>query len=349
VTGQDQRWRSLAELPYAFGPPPSVGRMREVPEDFKVDEVLGFAPDGEGEHWLLRIRKRGVNTDWVARRLASVAGVAPREVSYAGLKDRRAVTSQWFSIRAPGRTTPNWDALEAEGLELLDAARHRRKLRRGVLKANRFQIRLRGVQGDRAALDARLRVIRERGFPNYFGGQRFGHGYRNLSEAARLFSGRIKGLKRHQRGLYLSAARSMLFNELLARRIEAGRWDMPLTGDLVMLEGSHSRFEVDTADASILARASELDLHPTGPLFGRGDPEVGGQPAQWEAEVAQCFAGWVEGLGRFGLRRDRRALRAVARGLKWHLADGVLTLDFSLAPGCYATQLLREAVSVSEP
>ncbi|HIP53837.1 MAG TPA: tRNA pseudouridine(13) synthase TruD, partial [Chromatiales bacterium] len=255
----------------------------------------------------------------------------------------------WFSVRLPGLSTPDWRGLDIDGIEVLQAARHRRKLRRGVLKANRFRIRLRDVRGDLTALDGCLHRVRQRGFPNYFGEQRFGRAYHNLVEAQRLFEKGVKGLKRHKRGLYLSAARSMLFNEVLARRIEAANWDQPLAGDLVMLEGTHSRFPVETPDAALLERAGDLDLHPTGPLYGRGDLETGGAPALLETAVAERFATWIEGLCRFGLKQERRALRSTARDLEWQLEDDTLLLSFTLAPGSYATVLLRELASVVEP
>ncbi len=185
----------------------SIARIRSCPEDFRVDEELGFSPDGEGEHSLLHIRKRNRNTDQIARQLARHAGVRARDVSYCGLKDRVAVTSQWFSVWLPGKADPDWSTMEEEGLQILEQSRHRRKLQRGALQCNRFEIVLREIQGAQEDVEKRLSLIKAQGVPNYFGEQRFGRDGGNLLAAQTMFEGkRIKD--RFLRGLYLSSARS---------------------------------------------------------------------------------------------------------------------------------------------
>lgn len=208
--------------------------LRACPEDFRVDEILGFDPDGEGEHLLLKIQKRNQNTADVARTLARHAGVKIRDVGYGGLKDRNAVTTQWFSVWLPGKADPDWSAIAGEHLKILDSQRHHRKLQRGALRGNRFVIVLRDVafpqQLDAGALEQQLAVIKQQGVPNYFGEQRFGREGRNLASATAMFDGvRIKD--KHLRSLYLSAARSFLFNEVLAARITAANWNQVLPGE----------------------------------------------------------------------------------------------------------------------
>src|SRR5690606_4866811 len=207
----------VMNLPYAHGGPPLRGRMRVIADDFEVDEVLGFEPDGQGEHSYLRIEKRDANTEWVAQQLAAFAGVAPMAVSYSGLKDRHALTRQTLSVQLPGRPEPDWDALRVEGVKVLSAVRHSRKLKRGTHKSNLFRIRLRELQGSRDEAEARIGQLGRLGVPNYFGEQRFGRNNENLHAARALFGGRR--MSRSQRGFALSAARSWLFNAVLGRRV----------------------------------------------------------------------------------------------------------------------------------
>jgi len=335
------------EFPFAHGGPPGRGRLRRQPEDFQVDEVLGFKPSGEGEHVLLQVRKRDANTRWVAERLAAFAGVRPVAVSYAGLKDRRAVTTQWFSVQLPGREDPRWQELNADGVEVLCAARHHRKLRTGTLQGNRFDILVHELVGDPRGLRTRLQSIARAGVPNYFGEQRFGRGGANLRRAEELFAGRR--LKRTDRSMALSAARSWLFNQVLAERIRNGTWDTPMGGEVLMLAGSHSIFATDQPDEALLARCLVQDVHPTGPLWGRGEPATGGACRALEERVLAPSKAWQAGLERAGLRQERRALRLAVQDLEWQQpAPDQLRLRFYLERGCYATAVLRELVQAEE-
>lgn len=368
------------DLPYAEGRPVARGRIRVQPEDFEVVEILGFEPDGQGEHAFLRLRKRGANTEWVARRLAAFAGVRPRDVGYAGLKDRLAVTEQWFSVCLPGRSDPDWSALGEPGIEVLEAVRNGRKLRRGALVGNRFRLEIRDLAeggppdravfgegssldrpgtssddrvmravADRAALEGRLRRVAERGVPNYFGPQRFGIRGGNLAKAQAVFQDRRRERDRHKRGLYYSAVRSALFNRVLAARVEAGLWDRGLAGDAMMLEGSRSFFVAEELDATIRARLAALDIHPSGPLWGRGAPATRGEARAFEEAVLAPCAAWCAGLEAEGLDQGRRSLRLRVADLAWDWpAPDRLVLRFRLPPGAYATTLLREVLLAEE-
>ncbi len=337
---------AILDLPTAWGGPPVSGRWRVSPEDFQVTEIPLLEPAGEGEHVWLFIRKREQNTDQVARQLARCAGVRARDVSYAGLKDRNAVTGQWFSVHLPGRQEPDWGALETDRVTLLRHARHNRKLRRGALRGNAFRIVVRDVSGDSGELQRRLETVARYGVPNYFGEQRFGRAGSNLRMADRLFGQRGLRLSRHQRGLVLSAARAYLFNQVLAHRVRNGSWNRVVPGDALQLDGSHSFFIAAAADAELQARADALDLHPTGPLWGRGDSPVSAAGREAEAQGLAACGSWQQGLAAAGLRQERRALRLVAGDLQWSWpSPDSLLLEFSLAAGCYATSVLRELVS----
>ena len=210
------------ETPRGYGPAPARAALSADPEDFRVTEIEKFHPSGEGTHAWLRIRKRGVNTEEVAAALARTAGTPRSAVGFAGMKDRLAVAIQWFSVDLAGRDEPRWTSVESEAIEVLDVARHSRKLRRGALLGNHFEIVLRDAAVSVAGLDERLREIRAGGIPNYFGPQRFGRDGANLRLARSLLVERRRIRDRFRRGLALSAARAHVFNRVLAARVGAG-------------------------------------------------------------------------------------------------------------------------------
>jgi tRNA pseudouridine13 synthase len=336
----------MMSLAYAHGGPPLRGQLRARIEDFEVDEVLGFEPDGAGEHVYLRVEKRDANTEWVARQLARFAGVAPMAVGFSGLKDRRALTRQSFSVQLPGRLDPDWTDMRIEGVRVLSASRHSRKLKRGVHKANLFRIRLRDLEGSRSDAEARIEAVTRRGVPNYFGEQRFGRDGENLDAARALFGGRR--LSRSQRGFALSAARSFLFNAVLDRRVAAGEWDRALAGDVWMLAGSHSIFGPQALDEVLRERLAAFDIDPTGPLWGKGNLRSSDRVAGIELEVARAHADLAEGLVAVDLAQERRSLRLRPQSLRhdW-LADASLALAFVLPAGAFATSVLREICDYS--
>lgn len=330
-------------LEYAFGMPEINGRFRVSPEDFCVDEVLGIEPDGAGEHLLMHIRKRGQNTDWVARQLASFASVRPMDVSYSGMKDRHAVTSQWFSVHLPlNKPQPCWDALELDGVEVLSMHRHGRKLRSGTHRANRFQLLIRDVEGAREAWESRLAQIASRGVPNYFGEQRFGRDDSNIRQAWAMLAGGVQVRDRHKRGIYLSAARSLLFNQYLTRRIASDCWDRPVPGDAMMLDGSRSFFVIDDITDEVMERLARWDIHPAGPMWGKGESTARGLAIAFESAISENFAPWCEGLIRAGLDFERRPLRLHVGAMAWLWTEYGLELNFELGRGSFATSVLRE-------
>ena len=331
------------DWPRAFGEPPISGRLREHPEDFVVEEIPAVIPEGEGEHLWLWVEKRDQNTDWVARQLARCAGCRARDVGFAGLKDRRAVTRQWFSLPADTAAEADWSSLEEDGIRVLEAQRHAKKLKRGALRGNRFRIRLRGVDGDRQAVTERLAVIRDRGVPNYFGPQRFGRGFGNLEAARAMFAGRPVR-SRNKRGLYLSAARSWIFNEVLAERVRSEQWDRAMDGEVFALEGSRSFFAPPAIDDTIRGRLAEGDIHPSGPLWGEGPLPSAGACRDLEAAVAARFPEFCRGLEQAGLKQERKALRLLVPEIEaeWEAGEDSLVLGFELPAGAFATTVLRE-------
>ena len=333
---------------YAYGKPGCRGAIRTSPEDFQVDEVLGYEPDGSGNHALLHIRKINTNTEWLARRLAEFAGVEQKEIGYAGLKDRIAVTTQYFTVNLSGRDEPDWSQLNSDELKILSFTRHGKKLRRGGLRENRFQITVRGLKGDCSDLEHRLERVENGGVPNYFGEQRFGHDANNLKLAGQLFIGEIEERDRHKRGLYLSAARSWLFNRVLSCRVEQGNWRQALPGEALIQRHSRSALSLRVISDEIQQRIDKGFLQPSAPMWGRGQSSAQADAAALEQQVLADEALFKLGLEKAGLEQERRALRLEVRELAWQrLQAEVLQLRFSLPPGTYATAVLRELVVTS--
>jgi tRNA pseudouridine13 synthase len=336
-------------LPLAFGAPLLRANIRTTPDDFQVDELPAFEPSGEGEHLLLTVRKRGANTVHVAKLIAKWAGLPDMAVSYAGMKDRHAVTTQRFSVHLPKRVAPDPTQLNSDEVEVLESTWHNRKLQRGALAGNRFRLVLREVQGDAAAIDARLGQIATRGLPNWFGEQRFGRDGGNVPAALAMFQGRR--MRPDQRSLLLSAARSALFNQVLAARVEQGTWDAALDGEVWMLDGSRSVFGPEPWSDALAERLARFDIHPSGPLWGEG--ELRSRDAAQTLELAaisdEQSLQLRTGLEAARLKQERRALRLRPAQLqhRWLQAD-VLELSFALPPGCYATAVLHELGPVDD-
>jgi len=332
--------------PRARGEPPGSALIRARPEDFEVTEELDFELAGEGEHVFLYLQKRELNTMELLQRVAALSGAPERDIGVSGLKDRNAVTRQWFSVGMAGRAEPDWRQLEAAGdVKVLKQGRHLRKLRRGVHKANRFRLVLRDFQGDRAALLERLQWVRDAGVPNYFGEQRFGNGGATLQQARGWVAGGRRRLTRARRGLYLSALRSCLFNELLASRVADGTWNSIVDGDVCCLQGSRSLFRCEHADEVLRQRAAAGDLHPGLPLWGADGKEGFAEQARRLAELLRHESAVCTFLEQAGLELAWRPARLLADDFCWQFCDdGALQLDFALGAGAYATALLAEIV-----
>lgn len=322
----------LVDVPRAYGGPIANARFRTTDDDFVVDEDLGFVPEGEGEHQYVQLLKRGENTQWVAKHLARFAGVKEMDVGYCGLKDRRAVTSQWFSVYMPKRDLLDWSAVsqnEQLNVHVLQSAKGSKKLRRGQHRSNRFTIRLREFAvADTAQLDSLLHQIAQQGVPNYFGEQRFGRDANNLVAASRWLDGGEPIQKCGPKHMLMSAARSYLFNLVLAQRVRQQCWRESIAGDVL-------------DDQSL----------PTAPLWGRGRSATTAEALALEQELLAPLARWTNGLEHCGLNQERRCLVLQPQDFRWQYCeqDAQLTLEFSLPPGQYATAVLREIADLTTP
>jgi tRNA pseudouridine13 synthase len=327
----DAQTTTLPSWPKAYPASGASATLKFLNEDFIVTELPLQLPSGEGEHLWLDVEKNGANTAFVAQQLAEAAGVQERDVGYAGLKDRYAITRQWFSIYLPigkGKgETPDLSQLQHPEFKVLSQSRHLKKLRPGDLQGNRFRILLRDVVGERDAIEANLQAVAAQGVPNYFGAQRFGFDGGNVEQGRAMLAREIRVRNPKKKGIYLSAVRSFVFNEVLALRIQQGLWGKSLPGDVM----------------------DEAGL-PTGPLWGRGRVASSDQAQALENGVAERHAVLCDGMEHAGLDQQRRAL--VARPLDlswaWPQADQLL-LTFTLPAGNYATSVLNEILSTTEP
>jgi tRNA pseudouridine13 synthase len=308
---------NLPDWARALGEPLFTCRIRSTPDDFVVTEQLAIEFSGEGEHDWLWVEKKGANTTWVADKMAKHAGVASRDVGYSGLKDRHAITKQWFSVRRPSGEGTDWDLFVADGVEILERQRHQRKLKRGTHRGNAFQIALRAddIDGIDEQLTERLRSVAAGGVPNYFGEQRFGREGGNIELGQAVLAG--KRLPRNKRSIGISALRSLEFNNELSERVKEGTWNRILADDTANLDGSGSVFAVDDVTPELEKRCSELDIHPCGTL-----------PA----------------LDKIGVKAAHRPLRMRVAEVGLQRRDDALWLEFELPKGSFATTVLRELV-----
>ena len=306
---------NLPDWARALGPALFAATIRSTPDDFVVTELLDIDFSGDGEHDWLRVEKTGANTHWVAEQLARHAGIKDRDVGYAGLKDRHAVTRQWFSIRRPSVEGTDWAAFDADGVRIIEQHLHRRKLKRGAHNGNKFRIAVRAeeLSQHRVSIEQRLQQIKHGGVPNYFGEQRFGSNGSNVELGRAVISGRR--VARHKRSIGISALRSLEFNNELSARVEDGTWNRLLEGDTANLDGSNSIFPVTDLVQELEERCARMDIHPCGSL-----------PA----------------LEKVGVKAAFRSLRMQVRDLQWDFDDDALWLEFSLDKGSFATSVLRE-------
>jgi len=324
------QYTTLPQWPRAYPASGASATLKLLNEDFSVTELPLQLPSGAGEHIWLEIEKNGANTAFVAQQLAEAAGVQEWDVGYAGLKDRYAITRQWFSIYFPKGETPDLTLLQHPEFKVLSQSRHVKKLRPGDLQGNRFRIVLREASGGPdaiAAIEANLKAIASQGVPNYFGAQRFGFEGGNVEQGRAMLAREIRVRNPKKKGIYLSAVRSFVFNEVLALRIQQGLWGQTLPGDVMDEAG-----------------------RPTGPLWGRGRVITTDQAQALENGVAERHASLCDGMEHAGLDQERRALVAspVEMTWEWPQADQ-LVLTFSLPAGTYATSVLNEILRTTEP
>ena len=324
-------------------PPKQTALLKAECADFVVKEQLGYDMSGDGEFVAVKVRKTDCNTLFVGEQLAKFAGISARNMSYAGLKDRKAVTEQWFSLQMPGQPTPDFSQFSLEGVEILEVTRHQRKVRIGSLQGNHFEILLRNAE-ETDELKVRLDFLAKNGFPNYFTEQRFGRDGNNLTQALRWANGEINVKDRNKRSFYLSAARSEIFNLIVAKRIELGLAQQVLNGDILQLNGSHSWFMVDKSEdlAQLQQRLAQQDVLLTAPLIGEEEKSA----VDFEHEIFAQHQALFALMRQERMKAARRPILMQPQQFQWQFEPNGLRLKFYLPAGSYATALIRELVNV---
>jgi len=341
--------KQLSALVYPYGEPGLSGTIKSMPEDFKVSENLGFEPSGEGEHLFLYVQKTSLTTHQLVEQLAKATGLKPRDIGYSGLKDKQAVTRQWISLHMPGAKHKP-EIADSENYQILDAQWHDKKLRIGVHRSNTFDIITRDIKGQSDDLVENIDQIRQSGFANYFGEQRFGYKQDNVEQALRVLNNRhkFKRLSRNKKSLYISALRSELYNQILSKRIQKGIWLSPVEGDIFMLAGTQSIFQEPLAE-NIIQRYEDGDLHCAISLYGSGDSKLSDQAQLLEKEIIDSQVEISSTLLKVSVKRSLRANRALVDELKVseEPENKTLRVQVTLEKGSYLTTLLNHFVTIN--
>ncbi len=336
----------LTDLAYLYGKPEITGTIKTLPEDFIVKESLSFEPVGEGNHLYLYITKTSLNTHDVIQLLSKHFSVSMKDIGYAGMKDKHAITSQWFSIPAnnPDDQLERIETFNAATIEKFTCSN--KKLKRGVIKSNYFKLIVRGFSADTTLLNSLLEEINICGVPNYFTEQRFGVNDKNILRAEKILTGKMRERNKQKCGLYYSAARSYLFNLLLAKRIEDKLWDKIQPGDVLMLNDTRSVFLADEASTDLQARWQANDLDIALPMAGKGGMQGAGYHDTLVNDVFSRHKELCQGLVNAGLEQQQRRMRTIPENFSWYYDQHqqTLMLEFSLPSGSYATAVLREIV-----
>jgi tRNA pseudouridine13 synthase len=318
------------------------GRIREELEDFQVDELPLYDPQGSGSFLYAKVEKRGLTSNDLMKALKQ-AGVPEKRIGMAGLKDKYAVTRQWLSI--PNAQADALSALETlEGVRILETSRHKNKLGIGHLQGNHFQVRVRGV-GDNAA-DSASKVLAHLaiyGLPNYFGPQRFGRFGNNAIDGFKVARRQeVPGGKRLAR-FFVASLQSFVFNQLLAERIRQNLYDAVVTGDWAKKHDTGGTFLVEDGDLES-PRAQRLEISSALPLFGKKVRPSGGEAGVLEQTVLDRYGlRWTDGTS---LRGDRRLSRVILSDTSVTACEDGYVLAFTLPKGSFATSVLREILDV---
>ena len=350
----------LSSLAYLTGKPTAQGKLKSKPEHFQVFENLGFEFAGRGEHLMVRIRKTGENTAFVANELAKACGVKSKDVSWSGLKDRHAVTEQWLSVHLPKGNTPDFSAFLAQypQIEIIATDRHDKKLRPGDHSSNSFVVTMSEVT-DVAEVVSRLEKLAETGVPNYFGSQRFGHKGNNLSEARRWGRNNVRTRDQNMRSLFLSSARSWIFNTIVSARIETNLFSQAVLGDVVLSEVTTSDEETGVTNAKpILVTADNIDsmnelllsdsVQISAAMAGDNALPTQDDALKLEQPCLDAEQDLMALICGNRMRHDRRSIALKAQDLTWSVDGDNITLSFALDSGCFATSIVRELIEEIE-
>ncbi|MDD9155011.1 tRNA pseudouridine(13) synthase TruD [Aliivibrio sp. S4TY2] len=338
----------MSTFSWLYGKPVATGKLKQLPEHFIVKEVLGFTFTGKGEHLMVKIRKTGENTKYVANELAKFCGVKSKDISWAGLKDRHAITEQWLSVHLPKSDHLKFALFEAThpGVEILEMTRHNKKLRPGDLLGNSFQLIATEVT-DMEDVLARLEKVKLTGVPNYFGAQRFGHEGNNVTEARRWGRENVRTRDNTKRSFYLSAARSWIFNHIVSQRITEGYFTQPVDGDILLDQNGRTVNENVTSEENI-QKVQNGDWSISAALAGDNQLPTSETALTLEQPQLDAEPDLMALIRGNRMRHERRAIELHPENLSWSAEGDTLTLNFSLTSGSFATVIMRELLQEIE-
>ena len=335
---------AVTDLPRIAGDLPGIGGMiKAAPDHFQVEELLPYSPCGEGEHVFVTLRRAGWNTADVARCLGDAFKLKSVDIGWGGRKDRRALTTQTFSLRLPLDLDPDRIAatLASMDFDILSVQRHRNKLKTGHVAANRFRILVTGVDVDALPRAQSIAAcLRDRGIPNYFGPQRFGRDMANLDRATHLMASRrpVRGKKDD---FLVSALQSALFNYWLKERILRNDFSRILPGDVARKTDTGGLFVVDD-DAEADERFRRGAVVFTGPIYGHKMMAANDTEGGYESAVLQHFGLEPDVFTHLRAPGTRRPAVLAAGELQIAAVDQGLEFSFILPSGAYATTVMRE-------
>lgn len=335
----------LENLAYFYGKPTATAKLKAKPEHFIVKENLGYEFTGTGEHLMVKIRKTGENTMFVANELARYCGVKSKDIGWAGLKDRHAITEQWLSIHLAKSDMPDFADFEAQypTIQILETAKHNKKLRAGDLQGNRFEITLSEVS-DVESVKQRLARIVESGVPNYYGAQRFGRDGNNIAEAKRWGRDNVRTRNQNKRSMYLSSARSWIFNQIVSSRIDQDCFSTVLLGDILEVKDKMTtpvnEAEYEQSQQNVLDGIASI----TASLAGDNALPTLLDALALEQVIIDSEPDLMALIRGNRMRHDRRNILLLPTDLQYTTNDSEVTLSFSLTSGCFATSITRELI-----
>ncbi len=335
--------------------------FKQSARDFVVEENPLYEFSGEGEHLVLFVRKKNLSTLELVSAIAKYLGIKNKEIGYAGLKDKHAMTKQYISLHK--KYEESLENFNHENIKILSKTYHNNKIRIGHLKSNRFYIKVKKVNPTSAAkIDEALKNISNDGMPNFFGYQRFGRDGDNHIDGEKIAKGEKKERNPKIKKLLISAYQSHLFNLWLSRRLEINTLvnnfkseelvqvlNMPkieldklkdqkhpfklLSGD-IMEHYPHGRlFDFDGSEDD-LTRFNQRDISATGLLCGK--------KARLSSDLArQVEKDFDDEINADGTRRYAWVYPTDVEG-RFNPIEAQYEFNFTLPKGSYATVLLEE-------
>jgi len=346
---------------YSLGHSSIDFHFKQSPRDFVVEEIPLYEFSGDGEHLVLFVRKKNLSTLELVGIIARYLGIQNKEIGYAGLKDKHAMTKQYISIHKKYEET--MDNFVHEGVKIVSKTYHNNKIKIGHLKGNRFYINLKKVNPTSAQkIDEALKSISDLGMPNFFGYQRFGNDGDNHIDGEKIAKGEKKERNPKIRKLLINAYQSHLFNLWLSRRLEINTLvnsfevseiesvlNMP-NDEVSKLKAQKHPFKLITGDI--------MEHYPHGRLFDFDGSEedlnrflqrtitVTGLLCGTKVKISSGTAGTIEKefddeINADGARRYAWVYPTEVEG-RFKPIEAHYEMNFTLPKGSYATVLIEE-------